>query len=135
MTFPALLRRLLQSHYDSVRAFAKALDIQPSHLSRALSIHGQPFDVRACLRLAELHPDVSLDTILRAADKGDIADALHVLYRGDPPQRLTRDQQDVVDALAQITNPDIRKSIVLLAQLAAQRTNGLPVRPRLVRRG
>jgi transcriptional regulator with XRE-family HTH domain len=76
MTFPTLLRRLLKERYPSIREFARALKVDPSHLSRAMNRKSpQPFDVRGCLRLAEVTGEDPL-MILRAAGKSEIADLL-----------------------------------------------------------
>jgi hypothetical protein len=120
VTFRALLKRL-KKHYPSVRAFAAALDVDPSHLSRAMSATGQPFDVRGCLRLATV-TGANAGEVLRAAGKGDIADLIEHLY-GPSHASLTPEQQQLLDALSRIGDPNVRRSLIEIASAAAEGTN------------
>jgi hypothetical protein len=113
MTFRALLKRL-KKHYPSVRAFAYAIDVDPSHLSRAMSATGQPFDVRGCLRLAVVTGANPAD-VLRAAGKTEIADLIEQLY-GAPQVLLTPEQQELLAAFSAILDPVVRQSLITLAR-------------------
>ena len=119
-SFATLLRRL-RKRYPSVRAFARALDVDPSHLSRAMGPHSQPFDVRGCLRLARVTAE-NPSVILRAAGKQEIADLVEALY-GPATKTLTPRQQALLDAVDDCT-PSIQESLLKLAQGAQRR--GVP---------
>lgn len=116
MTFPKLLRKLSRD-FPTVRAFAAALGVDPSHVSRAMSDPKKPFDVRGCLRLAKVtgaHPGV----ILRAARKGEIADLIEALY-GAAPARLTVDQREIIALLDAMTEPAVRYSYLEIGRRVA----------------
>ncbi len=115
MTFRILLRRLKKSHYASTSAFAKALNVDPSHLSRAMGPSGQPFDVRGCLRLAKV-TGTDPGTTLRAAGKGEIAELIEALY-GTPTVAPPPDQQELLRAYQAIA-PHARQSLIVLARAA-----------------
>jgi hypothetical protein len=115
VTFRTLLRRIQKTHFGTVRAFAKALKIAPSHLSRAMGAHGQPFDIRACLRLAQVTGE-SPTTILRAAGKGDLAKLIEELY-GAPPPLLTVPQRELLEAWDRMPEP-ARQALFVLAREA-----------------
>lgn len=121
MTFRTLLRRL-KRHYPSTRAFAEALGVDASHLSRAMGVKGQPFDVRGCLRLARV-TGASPGEVLRAAGKIDIAELIEALY-GAPAQQLTPEQQQLLAALDGITDPAVRQSLITVARSAAGAAGG-----------
>jgi len=112
MSFRTYLKRLQKRHYPSHRAFAAALGIDPTRLSR-----GTPFDLRGCLNLARItgeHPS----KVLRAAGKGDMADLIESLYgRGTPS--LTAEQQRFLEALAAIPDPLVRAALLEVARAAA----------------
>jgi hypothetical protein len=121
MSFRSLLKRL-QKHYPTIRAFAQALDMDPSHLSRAMGRDGQPFDVLRCLRLAQITGEPPV-VILRAAGKDEIADLIEGFF-GTPKTLLTPQQQQLLEAMAAIQDPEVRSSFLKLAQHAAGITSG-----------
>lgn len=116
MTFRALLKRL-RKHYPTVRAFAAALEMDPSHLSRAMGEGGQPFDIRGCLRLAQVTGE-NPTVVLRAAGKADIATLVEELY-GPSHALLTPEQQQLLRSMDAIQDPVVRQSIVTVARAAA----------------
>lgn len=116
MTFRALLKRL-RKHYPTVRAFAAALEMDPSHLSRAMGEGGQPFDIRGCLRLAQVTGE-NPTVVLRAAGKADIATLVEELY-GPSHALLTPEQQQLLKSMDAIHDPVVRQSIVTVARAAA----------------
>lgn len=118
MTFAALLRQLKKDHYRTVRKFAEALDVDASHLSRAMQRGGLPFDVVRCLRLARLtgtHPSI----VLRAAGKEDLADLIEQLYGPAAERRLSPEQEAILSAYGAIADPAVRVSLLELARAAA----------------
>jgi len=115
MTFRVLLKRLSKA-YPTVKAFAQALDVDPSHLSRAMHTE-QPFDVRGCLRLARV-TGTSPGEVLRAAGKGDIAELIEELY-GAPQVLLTGEQRELLAALNAIDEPKVREALLTMARRAA----------------
>jgi hypothetical protein len=121
VTFRTLLRRIQRTHFGSVRAFAKALKIAPSHLSRAMGRQGQPFDVRACLRLAQVTGE-SPSEILRAAGKGDLVKLIEELYGAAPPV-LTVPQRELLDAWNRLPEA-ARNAVLLITRQAAAGMSG-----------
>jgi hypothetical protein len=117
MSFASLLRRLRKS-YPSVRAFAQALDVEPSHLSRAMAAGGMPFDVRGCLRLARV-TGADPGVVLRAAGKDDIASLIEALYGPAATVRLCPEQQALLEAAKEIDDPSVRASLLAVARAAA----------------
>jgi len=77
-SFAALLMRL-SLKYPTRKAFARAVGVNPTRLSRA--INGDPvmFNVLHCLRLARVTGEPP-GVVLRAAGKHEIADLLDELY-------------------------------------------------------
>jgi hypothetical protein len=117
MAFPTLLRKL-RKRYPSVRAFARALDVDASHLSRAMSVkHGQPFDVRGCLRLARVTGYDPL-IILRAAGKDEIANLIAEL-RPTAGTPLSEDQRALLAAHDAIPDLQMRANVVELVKRIA----------------
>jgi hypothetical protein len=119
MKFAVLLKRLVARHrhtYPTHRSLAEALDIDPSHLSRAMSKHGQPFDVKGCLRLAQLLGEPAGE-ILRAAGKEEIAKLIEGLY-GPVRVTLSPEQRRLLTAYGLIREPAARQSLIVLAQAA-----------------
>jgi len=113
MTFRSLLKRLQKKHYPSVRAFAEALGFtDASCISR-----GTPFDVRGCLRLAQITGE-DPTIVLRAAGKADIAALIEVLY-GPSRTLLSTEQQALLTAYGQIRRADYRQAILVLVRAAA----------------
>lgn len=94
--FKALLNRL-SSGFASRDAFAKALGINSSRLSRAMNTGDFPFNVSNCLRLAKISGE-SPTAILRAAGKGDVADLIEALYGKDRTRLLTPSERELLDA-------------------------------------
>jgi hypothetical protein len=119
----------MKRDYPSIRAFAKALGIDPSHLSRAMGKHGgAPFDIRGCLRLARLtHEDPGV--ILRAAGKAEIADLIEELYGKRAAQPLSPEHRQLLDAYRALGSPRRQQSLIVIAKAAA----GLPVDDRYAR--
>lgn len=74
-------RILIQAadRFPSRLAFAKAIGINASRLSRALNTGDFPFNVVNCLRLAKLSGESPTD-VLRAAGKADVAELIELLY-------------------------------------------------------
>lgn len=120
MTFAILLRRLRKG-FPSTKAFAKALAVEPSHLSRAMSWKndGPSFDVRGCLKLA-MATGEDAGVVLRAAGKGDIADMLEVLYGPPAEMTLTPLQQLAISAIDDVP-PHLAAQFAALACAVAHR--------------
>jgi hypothetical protein len=119
------LERIRKKHrhmFPTVRKFAEALEIAPSHLSRAMGAGGQPFDVRGCLRLAKVTGE-NAGMILRAAGKGDIATLIEDLY-GVAHLSLTPMQQKLLAAFDAIQSPDVRNAFLTLVESASGGTGG-----------
>ena len=76
--FKTLLNRVADG-FETREAFAKALGINSSRLSRALNTGDFPFNVTNCLRLAKVSGE-SATEILRAAGKADVAALIEELY-------------------------------------------------------
>lgn len=91
--FADLLHRLAD-RFESKSAFAKALGISPSRLSRALA-GDFPLNVANCLRLALLTGE-SPAAILRAAGKDDVAELLEKLYPGGKSLPITPAQRELL---------------------------------------
>jgi len=112
MSFKTLLRRL-RKPYGTVRAFADALGIEPSRVSR-----GQPFDVRGCLKLAQLTGE-NPSVVLRAAGKADIATLIEAQY-GTPAPKPTPDERELLAALHAIPEAHTRRLLVDVARSFAR---------------
>lgn len=107
MPFATLLRRLQRTHFPrSTKSFADALGMHHSRVYRAMQRGGVPFDVRGCLTLA-LVTGADLFAILRAAGKGDIADALQALLPS-PPQGVSPARQRLADVCARLSEAQVR---------------------------
>jgi hypothetical protein len=77
--FVEMLNRISE-RFPTRTAFAKALGINASRLSRALNDVGErPFNVKNCLRLAKVSGESPAE-VLRAAGKADIAELIESLY-------------------------------------------------------
>jgi hypothetical protein len=119
-TFATFLRRLYTRHqhtYPTVRAFAGALGIDETQLSRAMGPRGKPFDTRRCLKLAAMTGE-NPTTILRAAGKGDLAILIEQQY-GEPSGTLSQDHQELLAAFDAIA-PQARPAILLIMQTMAK---------------
>lgn len=108
-TFKALLKRLQKAHYPSTTAFAAALGIDATRISR-----GTPFDVRGCLKLSHLTGEPP-SVVLRAAGKGDIATLIESLYGPGQPL-LTLEQRQLLDAFSRITRSEDREALLRIAR-------------------
>ncbi len=76
--FKELLARIARN-FESKKALADALDIDPSRLSRAITKGDFPFNVENCLRLARVSGE-SPSEVLRAANNADVAELIESLY-------------------------------------------------------
>jgi hypothetical protein len=76
--FKELLNRVA-GMFATRKALADALDMDPSRLSRAINAGDFPFNIENCLRLAQVSGEPASD-VLRAADKGAIAELIESLY-------------------------------------------------------
>jgi hypothetical protein len=128
-SFSRYLRQLQQRHSRSVNEFARQLDVDPTHLSRAMGSNGRPFDVLGCLRLAELTSE-NPGTVLRAAGRGDIATRIERLYgravKQGPPQSARLRE---ATKLWEVVEADGRQSqmldvIVAMLRYAEEATKG-----------
>jgi hypothetical protein len=98
---------------------ARALDVDSSHLSRAMSRRaGQPFDVRGCLRLARVTGEDPLE-ILRIAGKGEIADLMAEMMGKRAGRVLSPEQTRLVTAHAAIPDREMRRQVVAIVQRTA----------------
>lgn len=113
MTFASVLRRCARK-YPTIRAFAQALDVDPSHVSRAMGRGGLPFDVRGCLRLAKLTGE-NPGMILRASGKHEVADLLESLYQNAGASALSPDLQTWIAVYHAIGDPVIRRQLLVVA--------------------
>jgi transcriptional regulator with XRE-family HTH domain len=114
-----LLRKLLKKNYSSIREMARALDVDSSHLSRAMSKRvGQPFDVRGCLRLARVTGEDPL-LVLRAAGKDEIADLMAELMGARAGRLLAPDQIKLLDAHEAIPDLQMRAHVVEMVRRTA----------------
>jgi len=76
-TFADLLNRLLKQ-FPSRRAFARAIGVDPSRLSRAMNGDPTMFDVLRCFYVARATKENPF-VVLRAAGKGELADVIEEL--------------------------------------------------------
>lgn len=114
MNFAALLRRL-RKKYSSIRAFAEALGIDPSHLSRAMRRGAQPFDIRGCLRVARVTGE-DPGLVLRAGGKEEIAVLIEELYGPAAAVRLGPEQRLLLEAHDQIQDAWTRRALLEVAR-------------------
>ena len=131
-TFKILLNRIVGG-YPSRAALAKALEITPSRLSRALNTGDFPFNIKNCLRLA-LVTGESPTTILRAANKAAIAELIESLYGQDRTTLLSAAERNLLELWNNLTPPQRENWLVLLGEsvAAAIRQPGVP-KPRTIR--
>lgn|SRR5262245_16925389 len=122
---PEPLQKLLDrlaAKFPSQAAFANAIGIHPSHLSKALRGRGDTFDIARCLRIADAtHENPSV--VLRAAGRGDIADLIEKLY-GEP---RGQEERVIVDAINDLA-PAEREAFTALLKRAAAKTHTTTVR-------
>lgn len=116
VSFKSFLRSIQQRQFPTVKAFADALEMNPTQISR-----GQPFDVRRCIKLAKL-TGISLDVILRAAGKADIADGLAAVLPTTPAAvQLATDEFALLEAYRAMT-PTLQRDILSVAQAVTDAT-------------
>lgn len=111
VVFKDLLDRIAR-RFPSKKAFADAMDIDPSRLTRAINAGDFPFNVENCLRLARLSGE-SPSEILRAAGKGNVADLIELLYGKDRTRLLTPAERELLDAWATMS-PRARDALQLI---------------------
>jgi hypothetical protein len=99
--FKALLARTAK-RFPSRQALARALGINGSRLSRAINTGDFPFNVKNCLKLAQVSGE-SPSMILRTAGKDDVATLIESLY-GD---------QQTADVRRLLTLDDDERDIIL----------------------
>ena len=99
--FTELLNRVAKD-FPSRHALAKALKINASRLSRALNgTDPHPFNIENCLGLAKVS-GVSASEVLRAANKGKVAELIESLY--GPEKNVTDPAvQDLLSTWAAFT--------------------------------
>lgn len=95
--------------YPTKREFARAIGITPGRLSRVLGGE-HSLDVGNCLTLATLTGE-SPSRVLRAAGKGDIADAIEALYGPSAPS-VSPKEREILDAWNALT-PGARDALRL----------------------
>lgn len=103
--FKDLLGRIV-SRFPSQEAFAKAMGMNSSRLSRAIKKADFPFNVENCLRLAKVSGE-SASEILRAADKADVAALIESLYGKDRSRLLSTAERELLDRVANMTDEDL----------------------------
>jgi hypothetical protein len=119
--FSALLRRILKKQYRTSKAFATAIGVKPSHLSRAMAPDGQPFNIEGCLKLAQV-TNTPPSTVLRAAGKARIATLIEQLY--GPARELSASEQQLLRDYAATTNSAILSSVRTLLEYGAKAAKG-----------
>lgn len=112
MTFASLLRKCSRK-YPTVRAFARELRVDPSHVSRAMARGGLPFDIRGCLRLAKLTGE-NPGFVLRVGGKAEVADLIENLY-GKGSGALSPDLQTWIAVYHAIGDPVVRRQLLVVA--------------------
>jgi transcriptional regulator with XRE-family HTH domain len=110
--FASLLRRIRKRDYPTVQAFADALGIAPSQLSRAMSSRGQPFDIVGCLRLAKVCGQ-SPEIVLRAAGRHVVADLLHYFY-GEHATVLSDEDRRLLENFHRISSRNAQISLLAI---------------------
>lgn len=119
--FPALLRRILKKQYRTSKAFAAAIGVKPSHLSRTMAPGGQPFNIEGCLKLAQVtntHPS----TVLRAAGKGRVATLIEQLY--GPARELSAIEQQLLRDYAATQDTQLQGTVLMLLEYGAKAHKG-----------
>jgi|SRR5919108_6375784 hypothetical protein len=102
----------LAKEYPNRSAFAAAIGVDPSRLSKALSGKGDVFDVVGCLRIARA-TGKSPSAILRAAGRGSVADLIERLY--GPPRRVSAEDETILNAVQRLPSA-MRRAIVTLIE-------------------
>jgi hypothetical protein len=93
--FTDLLERAV-AKFPSRQAFAKAIGLNASRLSRAMNTGDFPFNITNCLRLAQVAGE-SPSLVLRTAGKGDVADLIESLYGHDRTELLEPAERELLD--------------------------------------
>lgn len=119
-TFSALLRRILKKQYRSNKAFAAALKIDASHLSRAMAPGGQPFNIEGCLHLARV-TNTPPSTVLRAAGKGPVATLIEALY--GPARELSASEQQLLRDYAAVKDEQLLHAVRTLLEVGAKQAS------------
>ena len=109
------LLTLLAKKYRTRTAFAAALGMDPSRLSKALSGKGDVFDVVGCLRLARA-TGTNASVVLRAAGRDQTADLIEALYGS--PRRMSVEDERFLTA-AQRLAPEARRIFTALFERGA----------------
>src|SRR5262245_54664106 len=119
MTFSALLLSLAE-RYKTHTAFAQALNISTSELSRAIA-RNAPFEIGRLLRVA-LVTGTPARFVLRAAGKSDLVAMIEQLY-GDPRRdQPTLEEQALLRVWAAL-GPSERDAYLRVGQAMAQHRN------------
>ena len=136
--FAALLADLVRRHGGTKQAFARAVGVSPSALSRLLAGHARQASTELCLRIAQV-ARVSASRVLRASGRSSVADLLEELY-GEPAMRrqqfaaprLTPYEQTLIDEWRTLDAPEQRAMALLMNRTVAVRTvaKALPFRQR-----
>jgi len=116
--FRAFLRRMCRQ-FASNRAFAMAIGMEASSLSRAMGPAGMAFDVVRCLRIAKVTRQNPID-VLRLARKDEVADLLEELFGRSDRVLLQPEQAALLQAFDVIGDDDTRRALVQLARVAAR---------------
>lgn len=90
--FRDLLIRVARQ-FKTRKAFAEAIDIDPSRLTRAINKGDFAFNAENCLRLAKVSGESASD-ILRMANKADVAALIEELY--GQQSTLSADERQIV---------------------------------------
>jgi hypothetical protein len=124
--FTKLLNRIADG-YPTRLALAQALDINASRLSRALngSDPHTSFNIENCLRLAKVSGEPA-SRVLRAADKGTIADLIEELYG---PEKGVTDAvvQELLREWSTFTAAEksyVRSNVTMMLRARAGRVSG-----------
>lgn len=115
MEFKDLLSKIA-GRFPSKKAFAEALDIDPSRLTRAINAGDFPFNIENCLRLAKLSGE-SPTEILRSAGKVDIAELIESLYGREA--EYTAKERELIETWRSLT-PQARGALEIVFNDLAQ---------------
>lgn len=111
--FRELLKAAVKQ-FGSQRALAEAIQLDTSRLNRAINKGDHPFNVENCLRLAQvtgLRPSL----VLRAADKGSVAELIESLYGKEVDSRMTLKERDHLDCWRKL-DPERQRAIDVLTR-------------------